>query len=74
MHIETLMTNKQFLLSTLLELSLALLGHSSWTHHFYACNLSVWFSVVFYVVVANSTDLFPLKNYLVNVGEVLEGW
>lgn len=35
-----------------------------------ACNLSVWFSVVFYVVNANSTDLFPWNNYLVNVDEV----
>ncbi len=68
------MTNKQFLLSNLLELSLALLGHSSFTPIFMSCNLSVWFSVVFYVVVANSTDLFPWKNYLVNVGEVLQGW
>ncbi len=40
---------------------------------FMPCNLNVGFSVVFYVV-ANSTGLFPLKNYLVDVGEVLQGW
>ncbi len=50
-----------------------ILHHLSCTHIFMPCNLSVGFSVVFYVV-ANSTGLFPLKNYLVDVGEVLQGW